>query len=73
MSLNVYFQELYALICWSSKNGISLGKEELEVLPSSKFVVMNGGRLEAGADVTMLYRKEMWGGKIQSVHGNVHT
>ena len=64
---------MYALICWSSKNGISLGKEELEVLPSSKFVVMNGGRLEAGADVTMLYRKEMWGGKIQFVHGNVHT
>ena len=65
------FQEMYALISWNKKNGIALGKEKLEVLPSTKFVVMNGGRLQAGAEVTMVYRKEMWGGNIHSVYGNL--
>ena len=60
---------MFAIISWSTKNGISLDQEQLEVLGSGKFVVMNGGLLEPEAAVSMLYKKEMWGGIIQSVHG----
>ena len=60
---------MFAIISWTAKNGISLDQEQLEVLGSGKFVVMNGGLLEPEAAVSMLYKKEMWGGIIQSVHG----
>ena len=54
--------QMYALISWSSKNGIALGREELEVRSSTKLTVMNGGKMEPGAIVNMLFRKEIWGG-----------
>ncbi|CAB3992960.1 Hypothetical predicted protein [Paramuricea clavata] len=59
---------MFAIISWTAKNGISLDQEQLEVLGSGKFVVMNGGLLEPEAAVSMLYKKEMWGSIIQSVH-----
>ena len=54
--------QMYALISWSSKNGVALGREELEVRSSTKLTVMNGGKMEPGAIVNMLFRKEIWGG-----------
>lgn len=61
---------MYALISWSSKNGVALGREELEVRSSTKLTVMNGGKMEPGAIVNMLFRKEIWGGgTIQSLYG----
>ena len=60
---------MYALISWSAKNGVALGREELEVRSTSNLTIMNGGKMEPGATVNMLYRKEIWGGTIQSLHG----
>ncbi|KAJ7382633.1 hypothetical protein OS493_033689 [Desmophyllum pertusum] len=59
---------MHALITWSSKNGVALGREELEVRSTSKLTVMNGGKMEAGATINMLFRKDIWGGTIQSLH-----
>lgn len=55
---------MYALISWSSKNGVALTREELEVTSTTKLTVMNGGKMEPGATVNMLYKKEIWGGTI---------
>ena len=55
---------MYALISWSSKNGVALGREELEVRSSTKLTVMNGGKMEPGAIVNMLFRKEIWGARF---------
>lgn len=60
---------MFAVISWNSKNGVALEREELEVQPSSKYVVMNGGKQEVGAAVNMVFRKDIWGGIIQSIHG----
>ena len=60
---------MHALISWSAKNGVALGREELEVRSTSKLTIMNGGKMEPGATVNMLFRKEIWGGTIQSLHG----
>lgn len=62
---------MYALISWSSKNGVPLKKEELEVQSSTKVTVMNGGKMEPGATVNMVYKKDIWGGMIQSIHGMI--
>lgn len=62
---------MYALISWSSKNGVALEREELEVRSTKQLTVMNGGKMETGATVNMLFRKEIWGGTIQSLHGIV--
>jgi len=40
---------MYALISWSTKNGVALGREELEVRSPSKLTIMNGGKMELGA------------------------
>ena len=63
--------QMYALISWSSKNGVALGREELEVRSSTKLTVMNGGKMEPGAIVNMPFRGEIWGGTIQSLHGKL--
>lgn len=34
---------------------------------------MNGGKMEPGAMVNMLFRKEIWGGMIQSLHGKLRS
>jgi len=60
---------MFAVISWNSKNGVTLDREELEVQSSAKYVVMNGGKQEVGAAVSMLFRKDIWGGIIQSIHG----
>lgn len=60
---------MYALIAWNSKNGVPLQSEALEVQSSTKLTVMNGGKIEPGATVNMLFKKEIWGGTIQSIHG----
>lgn len=60
---------MYALIAWNSKNGVSLQSEALEVQLSTKLTVMNGGKMEPGATVNMSFKKEIWGGTIQSFHG----
>lgn len=60
---------MYALIAWNSKNGVLLEREELEVQSSGKLTVMNGGKMETGITVNLLFRKEIWGGMIQSIHG----
>ena len=60
---------MFAVICWNSKNGVTLDREELEVQSSSKYVVMNGGNQEDGAAVNMVFRKDIWEGTIQSIHG----
>ena len=61
---------MFAVICWNSKNGVTLDREELEVQSSSKYVVMNGGNQEDGAAVNMFFRKDIWEGTIQSIHGS---
>ena len=61
---------MFAVICWNSKNGVALDSEELEVQSSSKYVLMNGGKQEVGAAVNMVFRKDIWGGIIQSIHGS---
>jgi len=60
---------MYALICWNSQNGVTLGREELEVRPTRTLTVMNGGKMEPGATVNLHYRKDIWGGTVQSLHG----
>lgn len=62
---------MYALIVWITKNGVATGKEELEVTTTSKVTLVNGGKMEAGATVNMLVKKDIWGGTIQSLHGMV--
>ena len=44
---------MYALISWSTKNGVALEREELEVRSTSKLTIMNGGKMEPGATKTM--------------------
>ncbi|XP_044179215.1 uncharacterized protein LOC114950465 isoform X2 [Acropora millepora] len=61
-------KNMFAVICWNSKNGVALDSEELEVQSSSKCVLMNGGKQEVGAAVNMVFRKDIWGGIIQSIH-----
>lgn len=60
---------MYALISWSLKNGVPLKREELEVQSSTKFTVMNGGKMEPGATVNLVFKKDIWAGTIQSIHG----
>ncbi|KAJ7391501.1 hypothetical protein OS493_018552 [Desmophyllum pertusum] len=59
---------MYALISWSLKNGVPLKREELEVQSSTKFTVMNGGKMEPGATVNLVFKKDIWAGTIQSIH-----
>lgn len=59
---------MFAVISWNTKNGVTLNREKLEVQSSAKYVVMNGGKQEVGAAVSMLFRKDIWGGIIQSIH-----
>ena len=44
---------MHALISWSTKNSVPLGREELEVpgevRSTSKLTIMNGGKMEPGA------------------------
>ena len=61
---------MFAVICLNSKNGVTLEREELEVQSSAKYVVMQGGKNKAGAEVSMLFRKDIWGGIIQSIYVN---
>ena len=51
---------MFAVISWNTKNGVALEREELEVKSSSKYIVMNGGKQEAEAVVSKLFRKDMW-------------
>ena len=62
---------MYAVIVWNMKNGVALGREELEVMSTSKLTVMNGGKMATGSTVNMKFRKDIWGGRIQSLHGMV--
>lgn len=62
---------MYALISWNSQNGVPLKREELEVQPSAKLTIMNGGKMEPGATVNLVFKKDIWGGTIQSVHGMI--
>ena len=57
----LYLRTYLLLICWNSKNGVALKREELEGQSSSKYVVMNGGKQEVGAAVNMVFRKESSG------------
>lgn len=61
---------MFAVISWNTKISVTLDREELEVQSSAKYVMMNGGKQEVGAAVSMLFRKDIWGGVIQSIHGN---
>ena len=58
---------MYAVIVWNMKNGVALGREELEVMSTSKLTVMNGRKMATG----MQFRKDIWGGRIQSLHSMV--
>ena len=58
---------MYALISWNSQNGVHLKREELEVQPSAKLTIMNGGKMEPGVTVNLVFKKDIWGGTIQSV------
>jgi len=40
---------MYALISWTTKTGVALGREELEVRSTSKLTIMHGGKMEPGA------------------------
>ncbi|XP_068720386.1 uncharacterized protein [Montipora capricornis] len=59
---------MYALISWTSRNGVTLEREEVEVRATRTLTVMNGGKMEPDATVNLQYRKDIWGGKIQSLH-----
>ncbi|KAK2569827.1 hypothetical protein P5673_005678 [Acropora cervicornis] len=59
---------MYALISWTSRNGVTLEREEVEVRAARTLTVMNGGKMEPDATVNLQYRKDIWGGKIQSLH-----
>ena len=41
----------------------------LEALSNTKLTVMNGEKMEPGATVNMLFKREIWGGTVQSIHG----
>lgn len=43
-------------------------REEVEVRGAKTLTVMNGGKMEPNATVNLQYRKDIWGGKIQSLH-----
>lgn len=60
---------MYALIAWNTKNGVPLQREALEVQSNTKLTVMNGRKMEPGATVNMLFKREIWGGTVQSIHG----
>ena len=60
---------MYALISLETKNGMAEEREELEVISTSKVTLMNGGKMESGATVNMLHKKDIWGGTVQSLHG----
>ena len=63
---------MFVVVCWNTKNGVAREREELEVQSSSKYVLMNWGKQAAGAAVSMHFRKEIWGGIIQSIHGRYY-
>ena len=60
---------MYVLIAWNTKSGVPLQREALEVQSNTKLTVMNGGKMEPGATVNMLFKREIWGGTVQSIHG----
>ena len=60
---------MYALVAWTTKNGVSLEREALEVVSNTKLTIMNGGKMEPGATVNMLFKREIWGSMVQSIHG----
>ena len=62
---------MYALIAWNTKNGVAIGREELEVKSTSRLTVMKGGKMERGVTVNMQFKKDIWGGTIQTLHGMV--
>ena len=57
---------MYAVIVWNMKNGVALGREELEVMSTSKLTVMNGRKIATGATVICSL------GKIYGVAGFNH-
>ena len=61
---------MYAVVCWTEKNGVALKDELLESLACSKFIIMNGNKKELGAKESMVHRKDKWAGNIKSLHGN---
>lgn len=61
---------MFALISWTSRNGVTLEREEVEVRATRTPTVMNGGKMEPSATVNLQHRKDIWGGKIQSLHGS---
>ena len=71
LNLTVFspFEKMYVLIAWNTKNGVPLQREALKVQSNTKLTVMNGAKMEPGATVNMLFKKEIWGGTVQSIHG----
>ena len=63
------FKRMYVLVAWNTRNGVPLQREALEVQSNTKLTVMNGGKMEPGATVNMLFKREIWGGTAQSIHG----
>lgn len=61
---------MYAVVCWTEKNGVAMKDELLESLACSKLIIMNGNKKEPGAKVSMVHRKDIWAGNIKSLHGN---
>lgn len=51
---------MHVLVAWNTRNGVPLQREALEVQSNTKLTVMNGGKLEPGATVNMLFKKEIW-------------
>ena len=71
--LLLIFRWLYALICWNSQNGLTLGREEVEVRPTRTLTVLNGRKIEPGATVNLhIYRKGHLGrhNTITPMHGS---
>ena len=60
---------MFSLSAWDSKNGVVLPREELDVQPVKKLTTMNGEKLELAATVNILFNKEIWVGKLKSLHG----
>ncbi|KXJ27577.1 uncharacterized protein LOC110235030 [Exaiptasia diaphana] len=58
----------FAVVSWKTQNGVPLEKEEFEAIALAKVIMMNNGKKEKGADVTMVYQKVLWGGTIHSLH-----
>jgi len=69
LNLFPFLKKMYVLIAWTTKNGVPLEKEALEVVLNTELTIMNGGKMEPGATVNMLFKREIWGGTIQSIHG----